>query len=158
MVLDFELLKEINIIVLKPNVTQNSETTRKGFKDMINPSSSIIPIKNIKVFQDVSVACNHPHESETIKQKDEEVLGDKYEVLKSKFLKPFIKIVGIEDTITDELLRCIHNQNEYIKMSISNESDTKVKVIENMKQRYPAITKCDNQTHANILEKGNFSI
>lgn len=141
-----------NTIIIKPTNIQENKKTRKDIGKYINPTKLNVEITKIEDIKDggIKIICNSKEEIQTIQKEAQNNLGNNYSLVVSEKRNPRIKIVGIEDEMSEEeLVKSILEKNSFIKNS-------KVKLItmKKMKKKYLAILEIDCISFKNIMEKG----
>ncbi|KMQ86893.1 rna-directed dna polymerase from mobile element jockey-like protein [Lasius niger] len=157
--------KNENVIIVKPKKQQTSEDTKKQVKEKVDISSLAVGIAKLRkgVNGSVILGCESSGEIEKLKASVHDKLGDDFNIMVPKKIKPKIKIinVGVDEMNMDDanLLDIIKKQNVFneeregfdIKLikRINKENKCKDKSLVNIESIY-------NVEDRDIME--NFSI
>jgi hypothetical protein len=118
--------KDDPVVVVKPkSAGQKSEVTQKFVKENIDPS--VIPVKNVRSVSNGSVVihCQDRSKIDECKKSIESRLGSEYEVVIPEKRQPSVKIVGLSEIMSEEvLITKMKAQNPFIP------SDSVIKVTE----------------------------
>jgi hypothetical protein len=144
------------VVVIKPkNSEQKSDATQKFIKEKIDPVDVPINILRSVSRGSVVVQCHDKDGIEECKKKIEEQLGENYSVSVPESKNPMVKIVGLSEiTSEDILIKRIKSQNNFIS------SEAKIEVVE-LKQKNNKIfasVKCDGDTFGKIMNSGRIIV
>lgn len=117
--------KKENIIIIKPKVQQESETTKKIIKEKIDIKNMPMGITKVRKGREgtVILGCETGEEINKLKDVMQSKLGENYNVTESRQRKTKIKIININEEEMeldgDELLDTIKRQNSMDESRIS---------------------------------------
>lgn len=146
-------------VVIKPKMSQNCAKTKEVVRKNIDPTSLEVGITQVKDSKDGSIVikCNSKEEVEKLKNAAESRLKKNYEIRSPERKNPKIKILDIEDELSNEaLISTLMKQNGFL---INDEKMTlKVITVKKMVTRYMAIIECDPVTFRTIISKSKLNI
>lgn len=160
--------KKENIIIIKPKVQQESETTKKIIKEKIDIKNMPMGITKVRKGREgtVILGCETGEEINKLKDVMQSKLGENYNVTESLQKKPKIKIININEEEMeldgDELLDTIKRQNSMNESRISIVK--KISKRKNMDDSQPRsksgaiIIEVDEITHDLMLKKEKLNI
>lgn len=165
-----------NVLIIKPKIQQESESTKKTLKGVIDIKNMEMGINKLKKGNKESVilGCDSGEEMEKMKSVVQEKMGDIFEVVESKRLKYKIKIINVgeeELRLDDEdLMGAICRQNRFNirredfllqieKRLVGGEGLKKEKRTTTSNERKGAlIIEVDEITHGEMLGKENINL
>lgn len=163
--------KKENIIIIKPVVEQESETTKKTIKERVDIKSMDMGISRLKKCSHgtVILGCETGQELAKLKTAVQEKMGDGFKVMESTQAKPKLKIVNIEEEelqLEDEkLIDVIKRQNGLNEIETSEMKIVKriIKRRDHDRNRESSeegsvIIEVDEKTHQELLNKGKLSV
>lgn len=166
--------KKENIIIIKPNVQQESEATKKLIKEKVDIKNMAMGITKLRKGSKgtVILGCETGEEIEKLKTTVQAKLGENFKVTESPQIKPKIKIVNIdeEDIQLDDndLIDTIKKQNQ-----VTTNKETHMRIVKKItkeKRNYNnqavrrggaegvVIMEADERTHELMLNKGKINI
>lgn len=146
------------VVIIKPKNKQESQKTREEIQKNLKPSTLEVGINQIRNIKEggVLIKCKNKEEQNKIKKAAEKELTKLYQVKAPELKNPLIKIVDIEEKLTnEELVNSIKRQNKSI---ISETMEIDVKVNKKMKQTFMAILEVDPITFQKIMQEHSLSI
>lgn len=146
------------VMLIKPKAVQECKKTKETVCKSLNPSELGVGIKQLKEIKDggILIKCNTREEIDKIKKAADKKLNENYNIRTPTQKNPKIKIVDINDQMSDEkLLNCILSQNEFL-----NHEDKYFKVVttKKMKTKYMSIIECDPLSFELIRSKGKICV
>lgn len=109
--------KKESIIIIKPKIQQESETTKKIIKEKVDIKNMPMGITKVRKGKEgtVILGCETGEEMDKVKDAMQSKLGENYNVTESQQKKPKIKIINISEEEMelgdDELIDTIKKQN-----------------------------------------------
>lgn len=160
--------KKENIIIIKPKIQQESETTKKIIKEKVDIKSMPMGITKVRKGKEgtVIIGCETGEEMDKVKDAMQSKLGENYNVTESQQKKPKIKIINISEEEMElgdsELIDTIKRQNSMDGSRISVVKKlSKRKNIELSQPRNKdgsLIIEVDEVTHDLMLKKEKLNI
>lgn len=159
--------KKENIIIVKPKIQQESETTKKVIKERVDIKKMSMGITKLRKGREgaVILGCESGEEMGKLKDTVQSKLGESYKVTEPLKMKPKIKIINIseEDMELDdeELIHTIEKQNSIngshiriVKRILKKKSQPRSKG----KEDGSVIIEVDEEIHNLIIMKGKLNI
>jgi hypothetical protein len=146
------------IVISSCDENENNKETSEKIKKSIDPT--IIPVTNLrmttkgKALIEIDNEANGEKIIEDVKQK----MGKKYEIRFTKQINPQIKLIGLNEILTEEeILRCLVIQNDILN---GTDSLKVIKIIENKRKinSFNIILEVTADLHERILLNGNLKI
>lgn len=141
-----------NCLIIKPTEIQENKKTRKDIGKCINPLELKVQIKKVEDLQNggVKIECVNVEDITKIQKQAENRLGTGYKVAIQNKKQPKLKVIGIEDMMSeDELVSSILTKNDCLE-----NPRFKLITMKKMKTKYMAILEVDGKNFKNILNKG----
>lgn len=147
------------LLIIKSKDQNSAGNMKSDIKKLINPMND--PVRNLRQTAkgNIVVHCKDHNAVEEIKKKLNDKVGSVYDIDKPKETKPVIKMVGINEHMSEtEILSCLRKQNEII----TNESEIDVIKVKEVKingnKYYTAYVTCDIKTFNGIMNKGRLYV
>lgn len=138
-----------SVLILKPKKNQNCAVTEKDVKKIIDPTK--VNINNLRRMPSGGVAIEFVDvlKSKEMEEVVKENLGKNYEVTVPELKNPRIKIIGINEELTDDVLKnALESQNEFLK-----DKDMKIiKVFKTKRDDFTAIVELDAKTFEQCMK------
>lgn len=163
--------KKENVIIIKPNIEQESETTKKAIKEKINIKSMGVGVTKLKKGSKgtVIVGCETDEGMKALKTAVQDSMGENFKVTESTQSKPKLKIVNVEEEELqlpdDELVDTIKKQNGLEETEGRDMKIVKRLIKGNEQERDrrgtsqgSVIVEVDEITHEELLNKGKLSV
>lgn len=160
--------KKENIIIIKPKIQQESETTKKIIKEKVDIKNMPMGITKVRKGKEgtVILGCETGEEMNKLKDVMQSKLGENYNVTESLQKKPKIKIINISEEDmeldNDELIDTIKKQNSMDGSRISIvKKISKRKNMDDSQSRSKGgsiIVEVDEVTHDLMLKKEKLNI
>lgn len=120
------------------------EKIAEDIKNKINPTNLQVGVSSFKPFKNDSIAitCQSSKDKEILHEEVTKQLGNQYNIQVSKLQKKKIKIIGIQEKMTDEELKqSILQQNNVL--NVDENCYLKILTFKNLKNRMMAIVEID---------------
>lgn len=165
--------KKEKVIIIKPNVQQESDATKKAIKERVDIKSMAVGITKLRKGNKgtVILGCETGEEMESLKATVQDKMGEEFKVTEPAQIKPKIKIVNIdEDEMQLEdgkLIETIRIQNEIdsnqdcemtILKRIMNKGQKEQNKPGRSREEGSIILEVDERTHEILLNKGKLSV
>lgn len=163
--------KKENIIIVKPKIQQESETTKKVIKEKVDIKKMSVGITKLRKGREGTVILGCETGEGIVKLKDtvQSKLGENYSVTESLQMKPKIKIINISEEEMElddeELIHTVEKQNSIdgshiriVKRILKKMSKEKSQLKSNGKEGGSVIIEVDEETHNLILKKEKLNI
>lgn len=145
-------------ILIKPKAKQNSKQTKQKLYSEINPVNLKVGIKQVKENRDGSllVKCEKQSDVQVLSDQINNKMKDNYEIAVDTLKNPRIKIVGIEESHSEEELEQIIKHQNFQNMN----SDVRVQYIMNIKKKntYTVFAELDPKTFSETMKLGKLYI
>lgn len=146
-----DVVKNQDVVIIKPKNPQDSATTFEVLQQNINPEDEEIGIQRVKEIKDggILISCKNREDVNKLHIVSKEKLNvENYIIRKSELKKPKIKIIGLNNEISEENLKCcILKQN-----SISDINTWKMLVCKKLKKKYMSIVEVDPASFEEIMK------
>lgn len=144
-----------SVVLLKPKNTQNSNATECDLKKVIDPTK--FNINSLRKFPKggLAIECKDVSESTLVEKMVSEKMGDNYVVSLPELKNPKVKIIGIEQEVSEqELLHALQSQNNFLascNMKVINLFKTK-------RNNHTAIVELDSTSFEKCMNAGKVKI
>lgn len=163
--------KKETVIIVKPNVQQESEATKKMIKEKVDIKHMAVGVTKLKKGSNgtVILGCETGGEINTLKAAVQEKMGENFKVTESTQSKPKIKVVNIEEEelklADDDLVGIIKTQNG-MEASEGREMKIVKRLVKGNDQERnkrgrgegSIIVEVDERTHDELLSRGKLSV
>lgn len=166
--------KKENVIMIKPNIQQESETTKKLIREKVDIKTMALGITKLKKGSNgtVIMGCETEEEMKVLKTTVQDKLGKDFQVIESLQRKPKLKIININDEEMkmddDNLIAAIKRQNRIdtgkdacqirIIKRINREGREDKRRDRRGKNEGSIIIEVDEKTHKMLLKKEKLNI
>lgn len=163
--------KKEKVIIIKPNVEQESEATKKTIKEKVDIKNMSVGVSRLKKGSHgtVILGCETREEIEKLKSVVQEKMGENFKVTESAEVHPKIKIVNVEEEelkLEDNELVCTIKKQNGIEEIEGRQMKIVKRIIKaaNQEKRKRGteegsiILEVDEETHKELLNKGKLSV
>lgn len=163
--------KKENIIIIKPKIQQESETTKKVIKEKVDIKKMSMGITKLRKGREGTVILGCETGEEMVKLKDtvQTKLGENYSVTESLQMKPKLKIINISEEEMelddDELIHTVEKQNDMdgshmriVKRILKKKNKDNSQSGNKGKEGESVIIEVDEGTHNLMLKKEKLNI
>ncbi|CAH0552453.1 unnamed protein product [Brassicogethes aeneus] len=148
-------LKTKPSILIKPkNTLQKNFETRGEILHEINPIQNQLSISTVRNISKggVIIGCDNDMELCKLKEMANGKLSEKYDISDVKKLSPRIRLVGMSEKLSEDvLLSYLTNQNKFIFNEISECKVIKIWPTKNNKNIYQAVLQVDSTTYNKLM-------
>lgn len=163
--------KKENVIIIKPKIQQESETTKKVIKEKVDIKKMSMGITKLRKGREGTVILGCETGEEMVKLKDtvQTKLGENYSVTESLQMKPKLKIINISEEEMelddDELIHTVEKQNSMdgshmriVKRILKKKNKDNSQSGSKGKEGGSVIIEVDEGTHNLMLKKEKLNI